>query len=66
MEVRTYATNSGRQIAVLKGGGRFAIGAASLTFIEWMCQKVPRHQLSTEQTALVKWYEKTRAGELIG
>jgi hypothetical protein len=66
VEVRTYATRSGREIAVLNGGGRFAFGAASLPFIEWMSQKVPRHQLSTEQTALVQWYEKKRTGGLIG
>jgi hypothetical protein len=67
VEVRTYATRSGREIAVLNSRGRFALGAASLPFIEWMSQKVPRRQLSTEQAALVQWFEKTRtAGELIG
>jgi hypothetical protein len=49
---------SGRVIAVLAGEGRYAAGAASVPFIKWMSQRVPSHQLSAEQKALVRWYEK--------
>lgn len=56
--VTTRTTMSGRVIAVLSGGGRYAAGAASVPFIEWMSRQVPRRQLSKEQMALVDWYEK--------
>lgn len=64
--VRTRTTMSGREIAILQGNGRYAAGAASLSFIEWMSERVPRRQLSTEQAALVDWYEKRRPGQLVG
>ena len=64
--VRTVTTMSGREIAVLGGNGRYAAGAASVPFIDWMSRRVPRKQLSTEQTALVQWYEKRQAEGLMG
>ena len=63
--VTTRTTMSGRVIAILAGEGRYTAGAASVPFIEWMSQRVPRHQLSAEQTALVRWYEKRQTAELI-
>ncbi|MFP6815873.1 MAG: hypothetical protein VB949_09445 [Pseudomonadales bacterium] len=36
------------------------VGAASLAFIEWLHRRVPEHQLSPEQVALVEWYQEHR------
>lgn len=60
-EVRVVKTMSGREIAVLGNDGRRSLGAASVSFIDWMARRVPAHQLSTEQNALVTWYEKRQA-----
>ena len=54
------AVRSGRQeILVVESEGKFVSGA-SLSFVQWMQQRVPHHQLTAEQAALVKWYEDNR------
>ncbi len=54
------AARSGRrEIVVVKSNGKFVSGA-SLKFVQWMQERVPDHQLSVEQAALVKWYEDNR------
>ena len=48
-----------RKAVVVERQGKFA-GAASLSFVQWMQQRVPHHQLTAEQAALVRWYEDNR------
>ena len=57
------AVRGGKQKAVVvERQGKF-VGGASLSFIQWMQQRVPHHQLTEEQLALVKWYEDKRLGD---
>ena len=51
---------SGKEVAIVLRHDRL-VGAASLTFIEWLHRRVPVHQLSPEQVALVQWYEEHRS-----
>jgi hypothetical protein len=48
------------EVAIVLDGDR-RVGAATLSFIEWMHRRVPKHQLSPEQIALVQWYQEHRA-----
>jgi hypothetical protein len=45
------------EIVARSDNGRFT-GGASLSFVRWMHERVPSHQLSPEQAALVKWYDE--------
>ncbi len=57
---KVKAARSGRrEIVVVKSNGKF-VGGASLKFVQWMHNRVPDNLLSTEQIALVKWYEDNR------
>ena len=47
------------EVAVVLDGDRI-VGAATLPFIEWMHRRVPKHQLSPDQIALVEWYREHR------
>ena len=54
------AVRGGKQKAVVvERQGKF-VGGASLSFTQWMQQRVPHRQLTAEQAALVKWYEDNR------
>ena len=60
------AVRGGKQKAVVvERQGKF-VGGASLSFVQWMQQRVPHHQLTAEQAALVKWYEENRLGDAQG
>lgn len=48
------------EVAIVLDGDRI-VGAATLPFIQWLHQRVPEHQLSPEQLALVQWYQEHRA-----
>ena len=47
----------GKDFANVYREGRL-VGGASVSFIGWMCNRVPEHQLAPEQVALIRWYEK--------
>ncbi len=51
--------NGRREEVVVKSDGKFVSGA-SLSFVQWMQERVPDSLLSAEQVALVKWYEDNR------
>ena len=54
------AVRGGKQKAVVvERQGKF-VGGASLSFIQWMQRRVPHHQLTAEQAALVKWFEENQ------
>ena len=48
------------EVVIVLDGDRI-VGAATLTFIEWMHRRVPEHLLSPDQIALVEWYREHRA-----
>ncbi len=50
---------SGREVVVVESQGKL-VGGASLNFVQWLHERVPCHQLTAEQIALVKWYEDNR------
>ena len=55
----TIHRRGGREIVARSYNGRFSAGGgASLSFVRWMHERVPSHQLSPEQAALVKWYDE--------
>ncbi len=55
--VREAIGNVGRrEVLVVEQKGR-RIASASLNFVHWMHERVPSHQLSPEQVALVAWYD---------
>ena len=54
-EVERLATRTSETIVVRKNGRHVA--AASITFIRWLRERVPRKQLRPELVALVDWYE---------
>jgi hypothetical protein len=60
--VREAVRGGKREAVVVEYQGKF-VGGASLSFIQWMQQRVPHHQLTEEQLALVKWYEDKRLGD---
>ncbi len=64
-KVRKAIRSGRREVVVVERQGRF-VGGASLSFIQWMQQRVPHHQLTEEQVALVKWYEDNRLGDAQG
>ena len=55
--VKEAGIRARKDIAIVYSRGR-QVGGASVTFIEWMSRRVPEHQLSAEQMALIHWYEK--------
>jgi hypothetical protein len=57
--VREAVRGGKREVIVVERQGKF-VGGASLSFIQWMQRRVPHHQLTAEQAALVKWYEENR------
>jgi hypothetical protein len=59
LKVQAAGMRSGKEVAVVLQRDRL-VGAASLTFIEWLHRRVPEHQLSPEQVALVEWYQEHR------
>ncbi len=60
--VREAVRGGKREAVVVEYQGKF-VGGASLSFVQWMQQRVPHHQLTEEQLALVKWYEDKRLGD---
>ena len=61
-KVRKAIRSGRREVVVVERQGKF-VGGASLSFIQWMQRRVPHHQLTAEQLALVKWYEDKRLGD---
>ncbi len=55
--VRLAAGIGGRVDVVVEDNGRHVVGA-SLSFVRWMHERVPSHQLRPEQAALVAWYDE--------
>ncbi len=64
-KVREAVSSGKREVIVVESQGKF-VGGASLSFVQWMQQRVPHHQLTEEQVALVKWYEDNRLGDAQG
>ena len=56
-EVEPVQRNSGREAVLVRRKNRL-VGAASVTFVQWMHRHVPTRQLSPEQVALVEWFEE--------
>ena len=56
-EMFTIHRRGGRVFVAMSGNERFTCGA-SLGFVRWMHERVPSHQLSLEQAALVNWYDE--------
>ena len=54
-EVERLATHTGETIVVRRNGKHVA--AASVRFVRWLQERVPRKQLRPELAALVDWYE---------
>ena len=57
--VREGCRSGKREVIVVESQGKF-VGGGSLNFVQWLHERVPRHQLRAEQVALVKWYEDNR------
>jgi hypothetical protein len=55
-QVKRADVRAGRETVVVTSSGR-RIGSASLGFVQWMHDCVPRRQLRPEQLALVRWLE---------
>jgi hypothetical protein len=53
---RTDVRASRETVVVTRQGRR--IGSASLGFVQWMHDVVPKNQLRPEQLAMVNWYSK--------
>jgi hypothetical protein len=53
---RTDVRASRETVVVTRQGRR--IGSASLGFVQWMHDVVPKNQLRPEQVAMVNWYAK--------
>jgi hypothetical protein len=47
--------SAGRETVTVKHDGRL-VGSASVDYIKWMSDRVPKCQLRSEQKALVDWY----------
>ncbi|MFV2089836.1 MAG: hypothetical protein ACC642_04205 [Pseudomonadales bacterium] len=56
-EVVEVPKKSGREAVLVRRKNRL-VGAASVTFVQWMHRHVPTKQLSPEQVALVEWFEQ--------
>lgn len=56
-KVEEVAKRPGKEFANVYRDGRI-VGSASLKFIDWMRTRVPEHQLSPEQKALIEWYQQ--------
>ena len=59
-KVERAATHAGRDTIVVSSGGK-RVGSASIDFIKWLKERVPKRQLRPEQVALVGWYENHEA-----
>ena len=55
LKIREATDKAGRRIAVVHRNGK-VVASASMLLIDWMRSKVPDHQLSPTQAALVEWY----------
>ncbi len=53
--VQRSASRAGRETVTVKHDGRL-VGSASVDYIKWMRDRVPKCQLRSEQKALVDWY----------
>ena len=51
---------AGREVVVVRSQERL-VASASIDFISWMSDRVPRTMLAPEQRALVDWYEKRKS-----
>ena len=56
-EVVEIPRQSGRPAVMVRRSNRL-VGAASVSFVQWMHKYVPTNQLAPEQIALVEWFEK--------
>ncbi len=56
-KVEEAGKKAGKEFANVYREGRI-VGSASFKFIDWMRKRVPEHQLSPEQKALIQWYEQ--------
>ena len=56
-KVETVNVRTGRETIVVTRQGR-RVGSASVKFVQWMHDIVPKNQLSPEQVAMVEWYDK--------
>ena len=56
-KVEQVEIRAGRETIVVTRQGR-RIGSASLRFVQWMHEYVPKNQLSPEQAAMVNWYRQ--------
>ena len=55
--VEKAEVRAGRETIVVTSKGR-RIGSASMGFVQWMHDVVPKNQLRPEQVAMVNWYNK--------
>ncbi len=53
-----------REAVVVEQEGR-RIASASLNFVHWMHGRVPSHQLSPAQVALVAWYDNLTQSQVL-
>ena len=51
---------AGRETVVVTREGR-RVGSASVGFVRWMHDVVPKRQLRPEQVAMVRWFERLPA-----
>jgi hypothetical protein len=56
-QVQKSEMRAGRETIVVVHDGR-RIGSASVKFVKWMHDCVPKRQLRPEQIAMVDWYDK--------
>jgi hypothetical protein len=49
----------GRETVVVTLNGR-RVGSATIKFVKWMHESIPKRQLRPEQRALVEWYAKSQ------
>jgi hypothetical protein len=54
-EVQSAEYRAGKEAVLVTNKGR-RVSSASLSFVRWMHDFVPRHQLGAEQIAMVDWY----------
>jgi hypothetical protein len=57
-QVEKVVARAGREnVVVVSRQGR-RVGSASVRFVQWMHDYVPKNQLLPEQAAMVDWFDK--------